>query len=367
MPVKERIALEKLQNYKAAKTLESVMREYGFSQIIKLAGNENRLGCSPKVVEALNNAQSNLSFYPDMNCTILREKLSKIHQVEKEKFVFGNGSFELISLIAQAYLEEGDESIIPIPSFGWYSNVTLQMNAKAVKVPLKDHKVDLDTIGKSITEKTKLIWICNPNNPTGTIIEQQKLLEFINNVRKDILIVLDEAYIDFSETEYLDTTKLIYEHSNIILLRTFSKLYGLASFRIGYGMADERIIQNLSKVKLPINVNFLAQEAAIASLDDDEFRDKVLINNKIGIQMYYAALEELGLEYVRSNGNFILLNVGKDSTWVENEFLKEGIMIRAAVEFGLPTWIRVTVGTVEENLKVIETLKNIVRSNYEAV
>jgi histidinol-phosphate aminotransferase len=302
-----------------------------------------------------------------MNCSILREKLSHIHQVDQDNFVFGNGSFELISLIAQVYLEAGDESIIPVPSFGWYSNVTLQMNANAVNVPLKDYKVDLDKIYQSITEKTKLIWICNPNNPTGTIIEQQNLLEFIKKVRSDILIVLDEAYIDFLESEYLDTTKLIYEYSNIILLRTFSKLYGLASFRIGYGIADEKIIQNLNKVRLPINVNFLAQEAAIASLDDNEFRDKVLINNKIGLQMYYTALEELGLEYVRSNGNFILLNVGKDSLWVENEFLKEGIMIRAAVEFGLPTWIRISVGTVEENVKVIKILKKIMRSNYKTV
>ncbi len=364
MAAKERIALEKLQNYTAAKTLESVMREYGVTQILKLAGNENRLGCSPKVAEVLHDSQCKLSFYPDMNCTILREKLSDIHLVNNENLIFGNGSFELISLIAQAYLEEGDESIIPIPSFGWYTNVTLQMNAKTVNVPLVSHKVDLEAIFQSITEKTKLIWICNPNNPTGTIIEQQKLLDFIENVREDILIVLDEAYIDFSETEYFDSTKLIFNYNNIILLRTFSKLYGLASLRIGYGIANENIIQNLNKVKSPINVNLLAQEAAIVSLDDEKYKNKVLDNNKIGLQMYYQALEEIGLEYVRSNGNFILFDVGKESTWIENEFLKKGIMIRAGVEFGLPTWIRVTIGSKEENSKVIETLKNILKSNY---
>lgn len=363
MSVKERKALKRLGNYKAARTLESMKEEYGISEVIKLAGNENRLGCSPLVGYVVNKYFDKLSFYPDLNCTILRKKISDTMKVKKENLIFGNGSFELISLIAQAYLEEDDESIISVPSFGWYSNVTLQMNARLIGVPLVEFKVDLESIYKAITPKTKVIWICNPNNPTGTIIEQENLLNFIKKVRKDILIVVDEAYIEFAEQEYFNTTQLISEFSNVILLRTFSKLYGLAALRIGYGIADSRIIQNLDKVRLPINVNVLAQEAAIVSLDDTKFKEKVLANNREGLQLYYEALEELGLEYVRSYGNFILLDTGRESEWVEQELFKSGIMIRSALEFGLPTWIRISIGTREENIKVIEALKTILRNN----
>lgn len=363
MAAKERETLNRIQNYKPARTLESVKREFGLKEVIKLAGNENRIGCSPLVNEAIANYFCNLSYYPDMNCTVLREKLTKIHNIEPNQLIFGNGSFELISFVAQTYLEKGNESIISIPSFGWYNNVTLQMDAEPVYIPLQNFKVDLDSIYTAITEKTKIVWICNPNNPTGTILEQERLLDFIDKVRDDIIIVLDEAYIEFVEGNYFDTTRLIKDHDNIILLRTFSKVYGLASFRIGYGIADTGIIAKINKVRLPINVNALAQEAAIASLDDLEFKDKVLSNNKKSLEVYYTELSNLGLQYVNSNCNFILFNTNRDSSWVEEEFLKRGIIIRAASEFGLPTWVRVSIGTYEDNEKVIEILKEILQAS----
>lgn len=359
MAVKERETLKRIPKYKPARTFESVKREYGITEIIKLAGNENRIGCSPLVNKAIENFFTHLSYYPDMNCTILREKLAKLHNVEESQLIFGNGSFELISLIAQTYLEKGDESIISIPSFGWYNNVTLQMGAEPVYVPLTRFKVDLEQIYKAITEKTKVIWICNPNNPTGTILEQEQLINFIDKVRDDILIVLDEAYIEFVEEHYFNTTNIIKKHNNIILLRTFSKVYGLASFRIGYGIADVDIITKMNQVRLPINVNALAQEAAIASLGDLEFKQKVLSNNQKSLELYYEELDNMELEYVTSNCNFILFNTGRDSSWVEEEFLKRGMIIRSASEFGLSTWVRVTVGTWEDNVRVIEILKEV--------
>lgn len=359
MAVKEREALNKINNYVAARTLESVKREYGLTEVIKLAGNENRMGCSPLVNEAVGNFFGNLSYYPDMKYTVLRERLAKEFDVDTEQLVFGNGSFELISFVAQTFLEKGDESVISVPSFGWYTNVTLQMGAEPVNVPLNDFSVDLEAVYDAITDRTKVIWICNPNNPTGTVLEQERLLDFIGKVREDIIIVLDEAYIEYIDGEYLDTTKLIETYDNLILLRTFSKVYGLASFRIGYGIADTDIIDKINKVRPPININALAQEAAVASLGDREFRKKVEENNKKSLELYYNELDKLGLRYVRSNCNFILFDTQRDSTWIEQEFLKRGLIIRSGVEFGVPTWVRISIGTWDDNLKVIETLKDI--------
>lgn len=357
--IKERAGLNIIAPYKAAKNYEAVKRETGIENIIKLAGNENRLGCSENVIKIIQKHKEQFSFYPDMNCTILKNRLSLIHGIKEDNLVFGNGSFELISLIALAYLEAADESILSYPSFGWYKNVTLQMNAAPVIVPLKEFTVDTAVILNSITKQTKIIWICNPNNPTGTVLRERELREFIRKVPDNILIVLDEAYIDFVEADYFDTVSLIKENKNIILLRTFSKLYGLASFRIGYGMADEDIVEKINKVRLPINVSLLAQKAAEASLEDDNFKNLVLKNNRDSLKLYYSELDKEGIKYIRSNGNFILIYLGIPGAVSEKEFLRNGIMIRNASEFGLDGWVRISIGTFEENEKVIQVLKKL--------
>lgn len=362
--VKERSGVEKIAPYQAAKSLESVKREYGLTEIIKLAGNENRLGCSSKVINILSDQHSQLSFYPDPNCTTLRETLSEIHKVEPEQLIFGNGSFELISLIAHVYLEEGEESLIPYPTFGWYQNVTLQMNATPVIVPLKDFAIDLDVVFQQISDKTKVIWICNPNNPTGTILTEESLNSFLDKVPKSILIVLDEAYIDFVEGEYFNTVELIKSHENVILLRTFSKIYGLASFRIGYGIGNVSLIQRINKVRSPINVSLIAQQAALLSLEDQAFKQKVLDNNRKSLDLYYSTLDTLGLQYIRSHGNFILFQAGVEGDKAESLFLEKGIIIRNGSEFGLDGFIRVSVGTYEENEKVLEILKEITQKSH---
>ncbi len=359
--VSERQALHQIAPYTPAKTIESVCEEYGLDKIVKLAGNENRLGCSKKVIESLENYKEKFPYYPDTNYTRLKDALIKKHNVKGEQLIFGNGSFELISLVAQAYLESGDEAIINQPSFGWYTNATLQMNVKPVYVPLKDMTVNLEALKDAITDKTKIIWICNPNNPTGTVLPWKELLTFIDDVPRNIVIVLDEAYIDFIEGGYMDTVDIIRDHKNVILLRTFSKLYGLASFRIGYGIADEEIISNLHKVRLPINVNFAAYIAAVASLEDKEFKERVLKHNRESLDFYYRELDKLGLKYVRSNGNFILVNVGMDGSYVEKEFLKRGYMIRNGEEFGLIGYVRISIGTKEENTEVIKILRDILQ------
>lgn len=364
MSVKPKKSVENLAKYKPAKSLKAVSREYGVEEkeIVKLAGNENRFGCSKKVIEAIQENQSEFSFYPDVNVTLLREKLSQKHNIDSENIVFGNGSFELITLIGEAYISKGDEVIFNDPSFGWYINVTLKNEGTIVKIPVTEEKaVDTNKILENITAKTKVIWLCNPNNPTGTVIKPNVLKEFVEKVPSRVLIVLDEAYIDFIDGDYIDTVEFVKKYDNIILLRTFSKSYGLASFRIGYGIASLSIIENILKVKLPINLGLTAQIAALAALEDEEFADFVIRANREQLKYYYEEFEKLNLRYIPSNGNFVLVNIGISGAFAEKEFAKRGIIIRNGEEFGLEKWLRISVGKPNENKKVIEVLKDILK------
>lgn len=361
MSLKPRKAVNNLPVYTPAKSIDSTKKEFGFDRVIKLAGNENTLGFSPLAREALRDITS---YYPDGAAVNLREKLAGKLNVEPEQLVLGNGSFELLFLIGLAFLEQGEESIIAEPSFNWYKNVTLIMGGKIVTVPLNHFKVDLDAILLAVTDKTKIIWLCNPNNPTGTIFTKEQLEKFLLKVRKDIIVVLDEAYYDFVVEEgYPDSVSLLDRYENLIILRTFSKLEGLAAFRLGYGIANEELIGYLNKVRMPINTNGAAQIAALAALEDTDFKQKTLDNVRAGLETYYKALEQWNLPYVKSNTNFILFDTGTDSEVIVQEFLKKGIIIRGGKEFGYPTMVRVSIGTPEENEKVLsllgELLKNI--------
>ena len=362
--VQAKESVNNLAEYKPARSILEVSRKYGFAEkdLIKLAGNENRWGCSPKVIEAINDNKAFFSYYPDVNVTRLKEKLVEKHNVSEENLIFGNGSFELLTLIGEVYIGKGDEAIYSDPSFGWYLNVTLKNEGTIIKVPVtKEKEVDTEGILSKISDKTKVIWLCNPNNPTGTVIPHEELIAFVDKVPANVLIVLDEAYIDFIDGEYIDTVNLIKSHDNVISLRTFSKTYGLASFRVGYGIASKEIIKNLLKVKLPINLNFAAQVSALAALEDTEFTDYVIKENRKELEYYYKEFNNLGLKYVPSNGNFILVYTGIDGGYVENEFAKSGIIIRKGEEFGLDGWLRISVGKSEENIKVIDTLKKILK------
>lgn len=360
--VQAKESVKKLAEYKPARSIVEVSRKYGFAEkdLIKLAGNENRWGCSPKVIKAINDNRAFFSYYPDVNATKLREKLVKKHNVSEDNLIFGNGSFELLTLIGEAYIGKGDEAIYTDPSFGWYLNVTLKNEGTIIKVPVtKDKEVDTGGILSRISDKTKVIWLCNPNNPTGTVLAPDELISFVNKVPENVLIVLDEAYIDFIDGEYIDTVDLVKKHDNVISLRTFSKTYGLASFRVGYGIASKDIIKNLLKVKLPINLNFAAQVSALAAMEDKDFFDYVIRSNRKELEYYYKEFESLGLKFIPSNGNFILVYTGIDGEYVENEFAKSGIIIRKGEEFGLDGWLRISVGKSEENIIVIDTLKKI--------
>ena len=361
--------------YRSAKSLAVTAQEYGFREqdIIKLAANESRFGPSPKVFEALAAHRGEFSNYPDTNVTELRELLMEKHHVGAEKLSFGHGSGELLALVADAYIAPGDEAIYAEPSFAWYQNATRKNEGVPVAVPVTAGKaVDAAGLLTAITERTKLIWLCNPNNPTGTVLSPSELTDFLAKVPSRVLVVLDEAYIDFIEGGYIDTVDFIRQYDNVILLRTFSKAPGLASFRIGYGIAQEAIIGELLKVKLPSNVSMQAQLAAAASLRDQPYIDEVVRRTAAAREYYYRELSRLGFRYVRSNTNFILVYTGLDSSFLEQEFLRRAVMIRSGEEYGLPGWMRISIGREEENARVIAIFDEIKaqlekETNQEAV
>lgn len=361
MSVRTRKELESLPAYRAARSQESLMREYGLEKITKLAANENTLGFSPLVRKAIESVNSQ---YPDGSSFNLREKLAGRFGLTPEEVIIGNGSFELLYLAGIAFLNKDDEAISALPSFGWYKTVTQIMGAKFTGIPVKDFHVDLEEIAKAVTNRTKIIWLCNPNNPTGTIFTQGELESFLKKIGDDILVILDEAYIDFVEEEgFPDSLALLKDHDNILILRTFSKLEGLAGFRVGYGFASREIISALNKVRLPLNVNALAQKAALASIEDEEFKSLTRGNASNQKEAYYSAFEKLGFPYVKSNTNFIFFDIGREADPVVEEFIRRGILLRSGSEYGFPRMIRLTIGKPEENQRVIEIFEELFGKN----
>lgn len=358
MSIKPRAVLEKIPPYKAARSVAYLKREYGLEDIVKLAANENTLGFSPKVFEALKKVSSQ---YPDGSAFDLRKRLSEKLNVNIGQIVLGNGSFELIYLTAIAYLENGDETIGAVPSFGWYKSVTEILGGKYVGVPVKDFHLNLDAIASAVTEKTKIIWLCNPNNPTGTIFTENELEKFLSEIRDDILVVLDEAYIDFvSEKKFPDSIALLKKYDNIAIFRTFSKLEGLAAFRVGYAISNSDFADTLNKVRIPSNVNAPAQFAALASIDDEEFKKRTLTNVREQKQFLYKEFRRLGFSYVPSNTNFIFFDIARPSSPVVEKILRKGFLVRGGSEYGFDTMIRLTVGTPEENSRFISILEEII-------
>lgn len=355
-----RTPLESISPYVPGKPIDDVKREMGLERVIKLASNENPLGCSPLAKKAVMDLLENPALYPDGNCTELRNELSKIFGLAPNQFVFGAGSNEIISFIAQIFINAGDESIMPAPSFLWYEIAVTTMDGVVIEVPLKDHKHDLAAMKAKITDKTRVIWLCNPNNPSGTIFTTEELIGFLKDVPENIVVVLDEAYNEFvTDENYPQTIPLLESYPNLILLRTFSKVYGLASLRVGYAITSEEIAGYLNRVRPPFNVNTLAQAAALASLRDPDFKTRSHESNKSGKQFLYESFNRLGLDYIPTETNFIMVDVGMDGMEVFRKLLQKGVIIRFDKGFRMPHWIRVTIGTPEENEIFVQALEEV--------
>ncbi|GIP20096.1 histidinol-phosphate transaminase [Paenibacillus sp. J22TS3] len=357
----------KLPVYQPGKSIEEVKRELGLSEVIKLASNENPYGASPKAKEAIAQALSQISIYPDGSAAELTEVLAGHHGVNRDQIVFGCGSDEVIALITRAFLLPGDENIMADQTFSVYkSNADIE-SAVSIEIPLSDGVHDLDAMLNSVSERTKIIWICNPNNPTGTIVTEEAIVSFLNRVPQHVLVVLDEAYAEFvTDPCYPDSLNLMKKYPNLLILRTFSKIYGLASLRIGYAIGPAGVIKLINQVREPFNTSRLGQAAAKAAITDHEFIEGCRTKNREGIEYLSAEFDRLGLSYFPAHGNFILVHVQTSGAEVFQSLLKLGVIVRAG--FGkYPEYIRVSVGTPDENKKFIEALEQVLARQEQHV
>jgi histidinol-phosphate aminotransferase len=342
--------------YEPGKPIEEVARELGLDPtgIIKLASNENPFGPSPRAVAAARAALEQGQLYPDGGCFALRQKLASAYGLAAEQFVIGNGSNELIELLGHVLLGPGDEVVMADPSFAVYKLVTLLFGAKAVEVPLTNQRHDLERMAAAITSKTKLVFVCSPNNPTGTANTEAELRAFGRALPPHVVGVFDEAYAEFVDPAP-DLRPLVAEGRNVVCLRTFSKIYGLASLRIGYGYTTVAAAALLNRVRQPFNVNAIAQAAAVAALDDGEFARRCSQDNRAGLKQLAAGFHRLGFEYVPSEANFVLVRVG-DGAGIFAELQKRGVIVRPMKSYGMPEWLRITVGTAVQNERLLTEL-----------
>jgi histidinol-phosphate aminotransferase len=342
--------------YEPGKPIEDVARELGLdpATIIKLASNENPFGPSPLAKAAAARALDQGELYPDGGCVALRAKLASVYGLDASRFVIGNGSNELIELLGHVFLRPGDEVVMGNPSFAVYKLVTLLFGAKPVEVPLVDHTHDLKALAAAVTPRTKLIFVPSPNNPMGTANGEAELLAFARGLPEHVVFAFDEAYAEYLENPP-DLRPLIREGRKVVCLRTFSKIYGLASLRVGFGYASAELAALLNRVRQPFNVNAVGQAAAIAALDDRGFVSKCASENRAGLRRLEAGFKTLGLEIVPSVANFVLVKVG-DGARVFGELQKRGVIVRPMRPYGMPEWLRVTVGTPAQNERLLATL-----------
>lgn len=351
--------LKDLVSYKPGKPIEELARERGLkpTDIIKMASNENPLGPSPKAVAAMTKALTEAHIYPDGFGFRLREAIANKFGVAIEQTILGNGSNEIIEFIGHAFLRPGDNVITAEHAFVVYKLMATLFGADTIEVPDPGFVHDLDAMLAAITPKTKELFIANPNNPTGTVVSFDALQRFMDKVPEHVVVVIDEAYYEFMETPP-DTMKFVREGRNVILLRTFSKIQGLAGLRIGYGIGPAELISVVHKTRQPFNANAIAQAGALAGLLDDEHQHKTKVITDEGRTYLQNEFASMGLEYVPSHANFVLVKVG-DGNAVFQKMLDKGVIVRAMAEYKLPDWIRISVGTMEQNHRCIATLKEV--------
>ncbi len=350
-----------VENYEPGLPIEILQRKLCLEgNICKLASNENPLGPSPLALEAINKSLSDGHLYPDTICYELREKLSDLLGIPKNCLKIGNGTTELIYLIGVAFLDKGDTFIMSESSFIMGKIVAQIMNANLKQIPLKDFQHDLDSIWKAISHDTKIVYLDNPMNPIGSMTGRQDIERFMERVPDDVIVVFDEAYYEYINSgDYPDTLRYVKEGKNVFVLRTFSKLFGLAGLRVGYGVAHKEFTRALKQVSPPFSVNRLAQMGAIAALGDVDHIRKSIEVNELGKKFLYEKFKELSVFYIPSETNFVTLDVKTDAVKIAEELQKEGVIIRPLTMYGKPTFLRVTVGTLEQNQKFIDAFRPI--------
>lgn len=350
--------VQKLSPYQPGKPVDELERELGISNIIKLASNENPLGCSPRVLTAVESGLSELAIYPDGNGFALKRALADFYKRPIEEITLGNGSNDILELVARAFLKPGDEAVFSQYSFAVYPLAVQAVGATGVSVPAAQWGHDLPAMARAITDKTRVVFIANPNNPTGTWVEDDELQAFLMVVPDDVLVVLDEAYGEYVEPGLLpDGLEFLEKFPNVIVSRTFSKAYGLAALRVGYAFAHPDITNVLNRVRQPFNVNSLALRAAVAALSDQDFVAHSRKLNAVGMKVITEGVRELGLDVIPSRGNFLCIKLGKPGLPVYEALLRQGVIVRPVTNYGLPDFLRVTIGTSAENERFLSALK----------
>lgn len=349
--------------YEPGKPIEEVEREYGISGSVKLASNENPLGPSPRALAVLRERLPELHLYPDGDCFYLNRALARKLGVEPDRLIFGNGSNEIIELAARTFMRPGDEAVMAEQAFVVYELIVQAVGGKRKTVPLKNFTHDLAAMADAVTPQTRLVFLANPNNPTGTIYRRRDWEAFLERISPDVLVIVDEAYFEYvEEADYPNSLDYHARHPAILTLRTFSKLYGLAGLRIGYGIGAKDVIALMQRVRQPFNVNAPAQWAALAALDDSEHVQRSLGVNQQGVKYLQTEFARLGLSYVPSQANFILVRVGNGHE-VFQRLLQQGVIVRPMVGYKFPEHVRVTVGTMAQNQKLIGALERLIQAS----
>ena len=360
MDIKELInrGIDDLSPYEPGKPIEDLERELGIENAIKLASNENPMGPSPKIFDSIENVLKETHRYPDGNATRLKSTIARKFNVTDNQVTIGNGSNDIIEFVARIFLSRNDSAIYSEHAFAVYPLVVKAVGAKGIEVPAKNFSHDLDLMLESIEESTKLIFIANPNNPTGSFIEYDELIKFLEKVPEHIIVLLDQAYFDYSsfetkDMEFDDLSKF----PNLIMSRSFSKAYGLAGFRVGFCVSSKEIADYLNRGRQPFNANSLALFAAEKALEDQDFIDKCLQLNLEQKELLYKELDSLGYKCLPSRANFISFDCKQDSSEAFNKLLMEGVIVRSLAVYKMPNYLRVSVGLPEENLSFLEKIK----------
>jgi len=350
-----------LQPYIPGKPVEELERELGITNAIKLASNENPLGPSPRALEAARAALPDIARYPDGGGFGLKRALAAKLDLEPEQFTLGNGSNDVLEFLARAFVQPGDEVVFAQHAFAVYPIVTQAVSGRAVEVAARDWGHDLDAMQRAIGERTRLVFIANPNNPTGTWLKRAALQAFLDAVPSRVIVAIDEAYFEYvNERDYPDTLAWLARYPNLVITRTFSKIYGLAGLRIGYGVSSTAIADVLNRVRQPFNVNSLALAAAMAALDDTAHLEKSRRMNTEGMVQLEEGFRQLGLPYIPSVGNFVCVEVG-DAARVYDALLRQGVIVRPVANYGMPRHLRITVGLPEENERFLNSLEKILK------
>jgi histidinol-phosphate aminotransferase len=361
IPKPVNIALKTLPSYQPGRPIEEVARELNLPamEIIKLASNENPLGPSPAALAAMQKVLANLNLYPDGNAFYLKQKLAEKLGVTPAHLILGNGSNEIIEFVGHAYFAPGVDAVMSQFCFVVYPLVAQLMGANLITVPAKSYGHDLSAMLKAITPQTRVVFIANPNNPTGTLASREEVIQFVNDIPDDVLLVMDEAYIEFLD-DPVDLVSLVRlgARQNLLLMRTFSKIFGLAGLRLGYGIGHPELIAALEKIRQPFNINSIAQAGALAALDDMEHIRRTRENNFAGLDFFYRAFRDLKLEYVPSCANFVLVRVGEGQNIFE-AMQQQGVIVRPMGGYQLTEWIRISVGTSKENERCLNVLKTV--------